>query len=163
MIPEGSSPLSPIRFRRNQEIYLSRDVQFYCSISGNTSTKWTIMTCTSPHCTNSIALNSTFSLIHNDLYIQQYILLAGLYEVRSEVTFHGSLQFNSSSTAYIDIVSTGIIVNLFPLGTSIITRGDQQNVQLNPGLHTLDSDGIPFNTSVNQQQKYFVNIESVII
>lgn len=53
-----------------------------------------------------------------------------------------------SSSVYIEISPSGITANLVPLGTSIITSGFQQNLELNPGNYSIDPDYSGFNSSV---------------
>ena len=47
--------------------------------------------------------------------------------------------------------------NLVPLGTSVVTSGDQQDLILNPGNYSKDPDGFEFNSS-DWKYEYFCRI-----
>ena len=53
------------------------------------------------------------------------------------------------STTYIDITPSGITANLIPYGTSMITRGNLQDLQLDPGSYSVDPDEDNFDPSVS--------------
>lgn len=55
----------------------------------------------------------------------------------------------TSSTIYIKIISSDIIVNLVQLGTSMITRGIQQDLLLDPGRYSIDPDQDLFDATVS--------------
>ena len=55
----------------------------------------------------------------------------------------------SSSAVYVQITPTGVIANLLQMGTSIITRGSQQDLLLDPGTFSLDLDEDTFDASVS--------------
>ena len=57
----------------------------------------------------------------------------------------------SSMSAYVKITPSGITANLVPYGTSMITRGHQQDLYLDPGTYSADIDGNVFNASVSEQ------------
>ena len=54
-------------------------------------------------------------------------------------------------SAYVKITPSGITANLVPYGTSMITRGHQQDLYLDPGTYSADIDGNVFNASVSEQ------------
>ena len=54
----------------------------------------------------------------------------------------------SSSSAFVKIIPSGIIVNLIELGTSMITCGNQQELKLDPGSYSFDPDGYTFDANV---------------
>ena len=60
-----------------------------------------------------------------------------------------SASVRSSSSAYVQIKSSGVIANLVALGTSMITSGYQQDLQLDPGTFSVDPDENVFNGSVS--------------
>jgi len=47
-----------------------------------------------------------------------------------------------------------VTANLVPLGTSVVTSGDQQDLILNPGNYSKDPDGFEFNSS-DWKYEYF--------
>ena len=55
----------------------------------------------------------------------------------------------SSKSVYASIAPLGITANLVLLGTSMITSGSNEDLQLNPGLYSVDLDANQFNASVN--------------
>ena len=57
----------------------------------------------------------------------------------------------SSVSAYVKITPSGITANLVPYGTSMITRGHQQDLTLDPGTYSADIDGNVFNASVSER------------
>ena len=58
-------------------------------------------------------------------------------------------ELSSSVSAYVQITRSGITANLVQLGTSMITRGYDQNLTLDPGSFSVDLDGNVFNASVS--------------
>ncbi len=60
-----------------------------------------------------------------------------------------SLNLISSSSAYVQIIPSGISANLLQYGTSMITRGYQQNLTLDPGTFSVDLDENIFNAAVS--------------
>jgi hypothetical protein len=57
-------------------------------------------------------------------------------------------QLTSSVSAYVKIIPSGVTVNLVPFGTSMIARGYQQDLVLDPGTYSVDPDTSSFNVSV---------------
>ena len=55
----------------------------------------------------------------------------------------------SSASTYVKITSSGIVVNLVAYGTSMITRGYEQDLTLDPGRYSVDLDGNVFNAEVS--------------
>jgi hypothetical protein len=55
----------------------------------------------------------------------------------------------SSASAYVRITPSGITANLVQYGTSMITRGHQQDLLLDPGTFSVDPDATTFNASVS--------------
>ena len=47
------------------------------------------------------------------------------------------------------ITPSGITANLVQLGTSMITRGNEQDLKLDPGTFSVDLDGYTFNATVS--------------
>ncbi len=60
-----------------------------------------------------------------------------------------ALQLSSSASAYVKITPSGITANLVQYGTSMITRGYQQDLLLDPGTFSVDPDATIFNASVS--------------
>ena len=65
------------------------------------------------------------------------------------VTMLSMPQLTSSVSAYVKINPSGITANLIPLGTSVITSGQQKDLTLDPGSYSIDPDVEQFNASVS--------------
>jgi hypothetical protein len=61
----------------------------------------------------------------------------------------------SSTSAFVEIIPSGIIVNLIELGASMITHGHQQDLKLDPGSYSIDLDRNTFDANVMFQIKFF--------
>jgi hypothetical protein len=59
------------------------------------------------------------------------------------------LWLKTSLSIYVEITPSVIIVNLVQLGTSMITRGRQQDLVLDPGTYSIDLDENVLNASVS--------------
>jgi hypothetical protein len=149
LIPGGSTLASAMQFRRNQDFYISSYIQLKCNNSLATTTKWTIKNCTSSNCSFQIQLDSSVITTFSDVYIPAQTLPFGIYQLTLTVTMVASSDLTSSSSAYVLITSSGITANLIQFGTSMITRGYQQNLTLDPGSFSVDLDGNVFNASVS--------------
>jgi hypothetical protein len=56
---------------------------------------------------------------------------------------------SSSASAYVKVTPSNIVVNLIQYGTSMIARGYQQDLVLDPGTFSIDPDSSTFNASVS--------------
>lgn len=148
LLPSPSSLSSPLEFRRDQEFYIRSDIQFNCNNSLSTSNQWTIYNCTSTNCTFPIQVDSTVSTTFNEFYVPARTLPLGLYELKLSVVTANLSTLTSSSSAYVRILPAGITANLVPYGTSMITRGYEQDLVLDPGRYSVDLDGDTFNATV---------------
>ncbi|UJR18699.1 hypothetical protein I4U23_005606 [Adineta vaga] len=106
---------------------------------------------------SSSTISTEISTSVTELYIPARTLLYGLYEMKLTVTMINMTNVSSSAVVYVQITSSDIIANLFQYGTSMITRGNQQDLQLNPGSYSVDPDENIFNAS-NWNYKYFCRI-----
>ena len=61
-------------------------------------------------------------------------------------------EFTSVASAYVKITASVITANLVQYGTSMITRGYDQNLTLNPGSFSVDPNEETFNASVSHPQ-----------
>ena len=91
------------------------------------------------------------------MYIPSNTLQYGIYQLELRVTTIDNSSLTSSSSVYVEISPSGITANLVPLGTSVVTSGDQQNLILNPGNYSKDPDGFEFNSS-DWKYEYFCRI-----
>jgi hypothetical protein len=150
LIPGTSSLTSPIQFRRIQDFYISSNIEFNCNNSFPSNTKWKIKNCTTSICSYEIEFDPTIiETKFSELYIPSRTLPYGIYELKLTVTMISSSNSTSSSSAFVKITPSGITANLIELGTSMITRGDQQELKLDPGTYSLDLDGDTFDANVS--------------
>jgi hypothetical protein len=148
LIPSSSVLVSPMQFRRNQDFFISSYIQLRCNISLATITTWTIKNCTTT-CSFQIQLDQSVITTSSELYIPARTLPFGIYELILTVTMIAAPDLTSSASAYVQITPSGITANLVQFGTSMITRGYQQNLTLDPGSFSVDPDGNIFNASVS--------------
>ena len=94
-------------------------------------------------------MSTTFS----ELYVPARTLAYGTYALRLTVTMLQSSSMTSSATAYVSINPSGITANLVQLGTSVITRGFEQELVLDPGQYSVDPDQATFNASVSSNAR----------
>ena len=88
------------------------------------------------------------------MYIPSNTLQYGIYQLELRVTTIDNSSLTSSSSVYVEISPSGVTANLVPLGTSVVTSGDQQDLILNPGNYSKDPDGFEFNSS-DWKYEYF--------
>ncbi|CAF0753401.1 unnamed protein product [Adineta steineri] len=122
-------------------------IEFNCVGSLSTTKKWTVKNCTSTSCSFEIALNEKVMTTYSELYIPSRTLDYGVYQLTLTVTMVDSPNLKSSSSAYVRITATGITANLVQLGTSMITRGNQQDLLLDPGIFSVDPDEDTFDAT----------------
>ena len=84
----------------------------------------------------------------------------GIYELKLTVTMENFPTLISTASAFVNIISSAIIPNLVPLGTTVITHGYQQDLILNPGKYSVDPDQNEFNASVSENFGFCI-VESV--
>jgi hypothetical protein len=99
-------------------------------------------------CSSHILIGQLVITTLSELYIPARTLAYGIYELKLTVTMTVAQQLTSSVSAYIKITPSGITANLVQFGTSMITRGHQQNLILDPGTFSVDPDATVFNASV---------------
>jgi hypothetical protein len=112
-------------------------------------TKWTIQNCSSI-CSTEIQFDPTIiETKFSELYIPSRTLAYGIYELKLTVTMTASSSLIASKSAFVKITPSGITANLIQLGTSMITRGNKQELKLDPGSYSLDLDGYTFDANVS--------------
>lgn len=87
----------------------------------------------------------------SELFIPATTLSYGTYELTLTVRMVLWPLLASSSSTYVKIVQSALSVNLVQLGTTMVTRGDQQNLILNPGSFSVDPDSDSFDASVSHE------------
>ena len=149
LIPSTSTLSNPLQFRRNQDFYISSSTELNCNVSLSTIIQWTISNCTTTTCLSSFAFDSSVTTTLSELYVPPRILSLGVYELKLTVTMSVSSSLRSSTSAYVQIKSSGITANLVQLGTPMITSGYRQDLKFDPGTFSVDPDEDVFNGSVS--------------
>ncbi|CAF0859705.1 unnamed protein product [Rotaria sordida] len=147
LIPGQSSLASPLQYRRSQDFSIISILQFNCGGSLSTIIQWTIKNCTTTSCLFPIRLSEKVMTTFSELYIPSRTLAYGTYELTLTVTMVDSPTLKSTSSAYVRITASGITANLVQLGTSVITRGNQQDLLLDPGTFSVDPDEDSFDVT----------------
>ena len=155
LIPSTSNLSFPLQFGRNQDFYISSTVELDCNLSIVVQFRWLISHCSNVNCSNAIQVDpKVVPTTTNELYIPARTLPFGLDELKLTATLGVSSSLRSSKSVYVRINSSGITANLVQLGTSMITSGADQDLHLNPSLHSLDLDEEQFNASVNHSHSH---------
>ncbi|CAF1399077.1 unnamed protein product [Adineta steineri] len=172
LIPSQSSLASPLQFRRSQDFSISSIIGFNCNGSLARKTQWTVKNCTSSSCLSQIQLNEKVITTLSEFYAPAKTFAYGIYELTLTVTMTKSPTLKSSSSAYVRITPTGITANPVELGTSMVTRGHQQNLLLDPGAYSVDPDEDSFNASKWKYEYYcriydesynFPNLQGILL
>ncbi|CAF1438157.1 unnamed protein product, partial [Adineta steineri] len=171
LIPGQSSLSSPISYRRSQDFFISSMIQFHCNGSLSTTKKWTIKNCSSTSCSFEIVLDENVMTTFSELCIPSRTLAYGVYQLTSTVTMIDSPNLKASSSVYVRITATGITANLVQLGTSMITRGNQQDLLLDPGTFSVDPDEDTFDATKWKYAYYcriydlynFPNVQGILL
>lgn len=149
LISIPSTLLLPIDFQRNQDTYVDSAIQVNCNLSQTIKVQWSLMNCTGSVCNNVLPPHPSVLTSYTDLYVPSKTLPLGTYQFQLTVTMAVLSNLSSSASVYVRIVSAGVTVNLFQYGTSMISSGDKQDLELNPGRHSVDVNGNLFNASVS--------------
>lgn len=163
LIPSTSNLSNPIQFRRNQDFFISSYIELNCNNSLTTNMKWTLNNCTNINCFNTIPMDSNVITTFSEIYIPALTLSLGIYELKLTVAMNSSSNLQTSKSVYIRITASGITANLAPLGTSMVTSGSKQDLELNPGLYSIDRDGYEFNASVKFDIDFIFNAIDYVI
>lgn len=147
LIPSASSSSSPIQFRRSQDIYISSYVQLNCADSLLTIMKWNIYTCNST-CLSLIPTKQILDTTSSELFIPAKTLAYGTYRLTLTVSMSSTTRLSSSASVYVRIIPSDITVNLVQFGATMITRGYQQDLILDPGTFSIDPDATKLSPSV---------------
>jgi hypothetical protein len=149
LLTNSSSIQRPAVFRRDQDFSIDSVIELNCTRASFTTIQWTITGCVS-NCSSRMTFDPSVTTTTNLLDIPARTLSAGFYELKLTVTMDSLPNLTSSATTYVAIVPMGIRPNLVELGTLVISRGQQQNLLFNPGIHSRDFDGQSIHPSVSQ-------------
>ena len=150
LIPRSSNISFPLQFRRDQDFWLSSRIELNCNKSFSLEMQWTIS-----NGSNDVMIDpNVVILTTSELFIPSRTLSFGLYQLTLTLTLNISSNLTTlSQSAFVRINPSGITINLVPLGTSLISRGSKDDLQLNPGLYSVDLDQEQFNASVNPSSR----------
>ena len=151
LIPGGSTFSNPLQFRRSQDFYIVSIIQLKCNASLSISTRWIIRNCSMTNCSNLIQIDPTVVTTSSELSIPARTLSYGIYQFELIVTMISYPSLKTSMFVYARITPSGITANLVPLGTSMITSGYEQELQLDPGTYSIDLDENSFNHTVSSK------------
>lgn len=149
LIPSTPFLSKPVKFRETQEFYITSNFQFNRLQSSSITVNWTILIC-SPTCSNELQLNQLLETTKNNLFIPARTLFKGLYEFKFTVTMNDSSAWTSSSSSvYIEIIKSNVIINFIAFNTILLIHDYQQDLVLDPGRFSIDLNAISFNSNVN--------------
>ncbi|CAF1134495.1 unnamed protein product [Adineta ricciae] len=140
LTPNDTLLTTPIKFRRSDDFYLNSMIIFECNQSHPFTSQWRFFNC-GLTCENEFHFNSSLIITRNELYIPKQVFPYGIYQLK--------LIINSSisSSIFIEIIPTNIIVHLIQYGTSMITISVEDDLILNPGKYSIDPDSVLFNSN----------------
>ena len=137
LIQSSSNVSSPLQFRRDQDFFISSITELNWKQLFLLEMEWT-----TPNASNYFMVDpSLVILTKSELFVPSRSLSFGVYQLTLMVTLNSSSNATKSSeSTFVQINPAGITANLVPSGTSMITRGEQQDLQLNPGLYSVDEN-----------------------
>jgi hypothetical protein len=150
LIPSSSSFSKPLKFRQNQNIYISSNIDLNCPQSSLITTSWIILN-RSSICSNQNEFNQSIQIQEKDLFLLAQTLSNGFYQLKLTVTMVDYPTLISTSSVYIEIISSTMIPNLILFNTLMITHDDHEDLVFNPGKYSIDPNTIIFNKDVNNQ------------
>ncbi|CAF0739918.1 unnamed protein product [Adineta ricciae] len=146
LFPGQSSYNSPLQFRRSQDFYVGASFKVKCDTLFTIQIKWNIFNCTM-NCSVPANIDPSIDKTTSELMIPARTLTYGLYELILTVTMTGKHYSVTKQSVFVKINPTGTTANLVPYGTSVITSGEERNLVLDPGTHSIDLDENSFNAS----------------
>jgi hypothetical protein len=153
LIPTPVPLVSATSIQRSEDIYIMSSITLRCNQTQFHTTRWTLSYCSfSSSCTplSNQDMPPSVQTSFAEVFIPARTLAYGIYELRLRVTVNTSTNVSASQATYVQIAPSNIVVQLLPFGTSMVTIGVQQDLQLNPGAYSLDQDTtLPFNASVS--------------
>lgn len=138
----------PWKFRRNENLYISSEIEVACSQSVPIITEWTIV-----NYLNENELNQSVEMSQPDLFIPAQTLSYGLYKVELTVAMMDDPSVNSSSVLYIEISRSTIDVSLIAFDTSMIRHDYRDDLVLDPGRFSFDRNGVMSNEEVGDRTR----------
>ncbi|UJR17432.1 hypothetical protein I4U23_004327 [Adineta vaga] len=139
LIPNDTSFLTPAQYRRGDNIRIDLNINQNCTSLNSFSIQWIISNCTTS-CDLQININHRLNITTNQLFIPPRTLSYGTYQFKLLLTMINSTTLIVSSSVYIAIIPSTIIVNLAQYGTSVITSSYENDLILDPGKYSIDPD-----------------------
>lgn len=137
LIPDETSLTNPLKFLRNEEIFLDSIIDLHCNESIWIRRKWLIK-------------NSSFSSSTSQFYLPSRQLSYGIYQIDFLVTMNiSSSLFLSRRSAFIQVIQSNAIAYLIPSSNSLISQSSDEDLEFNPGLFSIDPDSFQFNSTVS--------------
>ena len=144
-----NAPLTaPTQFLRSEDFYILSNIELHCNMSLEMFSKWRIYSCY-PQCSSEVQSENSIMTTFSDLFIPAKSLPYGTYRLTLIITMIAEPSLTLSASTHVTIIPSAIKANLIPFGTSMITRGYQQDLLLNPGTFSINPDVDLFNTSVS--------------
>ena len=149
LIPRSSNVSSPLQFRRDQDFSISSTIELNCNQSFLLEMEWTISNGSTSLMFDPSVITTTKT---TEFFAPSQSFPFGVYQLTLMITLNTSSNVTKSSqSTFVQINCAGLTANLVPLGTSMITRGEQQDLELNPGLYSVEeNEEQQFNASVNR-------------
>ena len=144
LIPSGSTLINPLKFRRSQDFYIVSLIELNCNDSTSIQSQWILK-----NNSNVIPFDSQIETTFSELFIPSRKLPFGIFELQLTITLDKYPTLNHSSSVYVEIIPSDIIVYLFQSRSSMITSGFQQDLRLDPGTYSIDPDQVTFDRTVN--------------
>ena len=163
LVPDGSTWLSPVQYRRRREFSITSSFEFHCNRSLSISKEWIITSCNRSVCSLVLDLPGKVNRRLSELYIPSRTLAVGVYQLTLHVQLMDRPSVRASSSIYVQVLPSDIVANLFQLGTSLVTQGSAQELLLNPGRYSVDPDEDAFDASVRIVHLYWTNRRGVIV
>lgn len=140
---------SPLQFFRSEDFTIASTIVHNCSNSLSVSVQWIVYNCTNTTCSSSpIDVHPAINTRSTEFFVPPKSLPIGLYRLIYIVTITDRPHLVSSIQTHLHIHRTGIILNLLPHGTPMMSRGTLQDIYFNPGHYSLDLDQDDFDSSV---------------
>ena len=146
LIPSGSTLINPLKFRRSQDFSIVSLIELNCNYPASIQSQWV-----RKNNSNIISFDSQIETTSTELFIPANKLPFGIFELELTITLSQYPTVKSSSSVYVEIIPSDIIVYLFQSRSSMITSGFQQDLRLDPGTYSIDPDRVTFDSTVNFQ------------
>ena len=141
-----------MKFRRSQDFSIVSLIELNCNDSTSIQSQWILK-----NNSNVISFDSQIETASSELFIPAKKLPFGIFELELTVTMTKYPIVKSSSSVYVEIIPSDIIVYLFQSRSSMITSGFQQDLKLDPGTYSIDPDQVTFDSTVSFQLILILN------